>query len=151
MITVLKFGGTSVGSAEAIMRSARIITSEKGKKVVVVSAMSGITNFLIHAIEDKTTDTDTILEQFRSKHVDTAKEVVADDLMDEFMTEFEKRFKEFEELLRDKKQKEGSLLHRQSHIPRREILLIVALIRDTFTWIQIGSTHIGDGGSVRDR
>ena len=99
MITVLKFGGTSVGSAEAIMRSARIITSEKGKKVVVVSAMSGITNFLIHAIEDKTTDTDTILEQFRSKHVDTAKEVVADDLMDEFMTEFEKRFKEFEELL----------------------------------------------------
>lgn len=102
MITVLKFGGTSVGSAEAIMRSARIITSEKGKKVVVVSAMSGITNFLIHAIEDKTTDTDTILEQFRSKHVDTAKEVVADDLMDEFMTEFEKRFKEFEELLRDK-------------------------------------------------
>ncbi len=101
MITVLKFGGTSVGSAEAIMRSARIITSEKGKKVVVVSAMSGITNFLIHAIEDKTTDTDTILEQFRSKHVDTAKEVVADDLTDEFMTEFEKRFKEFEELLRD--------------------------------------------------
>ena len=73
MITVLKFGGTSVGSAEAIMRSARIITIEKGKKVVVVSAMSGITNFLIHAIEDKTTDTDTILEQFRSKHVDTAK------------------------------------------------------------------------------
>ena len=44
MITVMKFGGTSVGSAEAIQRGANIIINTQGDKVVVASAMSGITN-----------------------------------------------------------------------------------------------------------
>ena len=47
MITVMKFGGTSVGSAEALNRVANIIADTEGEKVVVVSAMSGITNFLV--------------------------------------------------------------------------------------------------------
>ncbi len=106
MITVLKFGGTSVGSAEAIMRSARITTGEKGKKIVVVSAMSGITNFLVHAVEDETTDMGQVLDEFRNKHVNTAKEIVNDDLMDEFMKEFEIRFESFKELLTDESRRE---------------------------------------------
>ena len=106
MITVLKFGGTSVGSADAIMRSARIITGEEGKKVVVVSAMSGITNFLVHAVEDKTTDMESVMEQFRSKHIDTAKEILEGDLLNEFMTEFENRFAGFKDLLTNESRKE---------------------------------------------
>ena len=102
MITVLKFGGTSVGSAEAIERSANIITRGKGSKVVVVSAMSGITNFLVKAVEDRNTRIDDVIEQFRDKHVDTARELLSDELFEEFMKEFEECFDEFKELLTDR-------------------------------------------------
>ena len=49
-IKVLKFGGTSVGSVEAIKRSANIICdwSTKSKVIVVLSAMSGETDRLIN-------------------------------------------------------------------------------------------------------
>lgn len=44
---VLKFGGTSVGSAENIRKVAEIVGSYKGQEIaVVVSAMSGVTNKL---------------------------------------------------------------------------------------------------------
>lgn len=44
---VLKFGGTSVGSAERMKQVAEIITAQGGKKIVVLSAMSGTTNKLV--------------------------------------------------------------------------------------------------------
>ena len=49
-IKVLKFGGTSVGSVEAIKRSANIICdwSKNSKVIVVLSAMSGETDRLIN-------------------------------------------------------------------------------------------------------
>ena len=49
-IKVLKFGGTSVGSVEALKRSASIICdwSKKSKVIVVLSAMSGETDRLIN-------------------------------------------------------------------------------------------------------
>ena len=43
---VMKFGGTSVGSAREILRVAELVGKEKRKKVVVVSAMSGVTDKL---------------------------------------------------------------------------------------------------------
>ncbi len=43
---VLKFGGTSVGSAERIKHVARLITSS-GRNIVVLSAMAGTTNTLV--------------------------------------------------------------------------------------------------------
>ena len=52
-IAVLKFGGTSMGSADSISKSARIVLNEsnKHKIVVVVSAVSGVTNDLISLID----------------------------------------------------------------------------------------------------
>jgi len=49
-VKVLKFGGTSVGSIEAIKRSASIIStwSKKNKVIAVLSAMSGETDRLIN-------------------------------------------------------------------------------------------------------
>lgn len=44
---VLKFGGTSVGSAESIEKVVEIVTATPGKKVVVFSAFSGATNLLV--------------------------------------------------------------------------------------------------------
>ena len=43
---VMKFGGTSVGSAERIKNVAKLVTG-KGCNVVVLSAMSGTTNTLV--------------------------------------------------------------------------------------------------------
>ena len=43
---VLKFGGTSVGSAERIKNVAKLVV-ERGKNIVVLSAMSGTTNTLV--------------------------------------------------------------------------------------------------------
>ena len=49
-IIVLKFGGTSVGTLEKIVKVAKIIVSyvkKKWKVIVVSSAMSGVTNELL--------------------------------------------------------------------------------------------------------
>lgn len=46
MIKVLKFGGTSVGSPENIRKVADLVI-ERGKNIVVLSAMSGTTNTLV--------------------------------------------------------------------------------------------------------
>jgi aspartokinase/homoserine dehydrogenase 1 len=50
-ITVMKFGGTSVGDAECIRRTAQIVAeaARRGPVVAVVSAMGGVTNTLIAA------------------------------------------------------------------------------------------------------
>ncbi|RYY90725.1 MAG: bifunctional aspartate kinase/homoserine dehydrogenase I [Chitinophagaceae bacterium] len=47
---VLKFGGTSMGSVEAIRRVAALVeeSARRGPVIVVVSAMSGITDELLH-------------------------------------------------------------------------------------------------------
>lgn len=43
---VMKFGGTSIGSGEMILKTANIIKNEPREKVIVVSAMSGVTDKL---------------------------------------------------------------------------------------------------------
>lgn len=49
---VLKFGGTSVGDAEAIARTGRIVASRADKgAIVVVSALGGVTNALLALAE----------------------------------------------------------------------------------------------------
>jgi len=49
---VLKFGGTSVGKPERMQSVAQLIKRENGKKLVVLSAVSGTTNSLVD-ISDK--------------------------------------------------------------------------------------------------
>ena len=48
---VLKFGGTSVGTPERMQHVARLISREAGKKIVVLSAVSGTTNTLVRISE----------------------------------------------------------------------------------------------------
>jgi bifunctional aspartokinase / homoserine dehydrogenase 1 len=52
-LCVMKFGGTSVGDADCVRRAAAIVQSAaaQGPVVVVVSAMSGVTNRLIRAAQ----------------------------------------------------------------------------------------------------
>ena len=44
---VLKFGGTSVGTAERIKNVASLVLEDGQSKIVVLSAMSGTTNTLL--------------------------------------------------------------------------------------------------------
>ena len=47
---VMKFGGTSVGSADALMKVIQIVKdarAEYTRVVVITSAMSGVTNLLL--------------------------------------------------------------------------------------------------------
>jgi len=49
---VMKFGGTSVGSAEAMLQAVEIIAAERGRwsgVAVVTSALSGVTDLLINS------------------------------------------------------------------------------------------------------
>ena len=77
MLTVMKFGGTSVGSIEALERVANIVVGTEGNKVVVTSAMSGITNFLVACCEDLVNLREETLEVFEKKHVCVAKAMLA--------------------------------------------------------------------------
>jgi len=100
MITVMKFGGTSVGSAEAMQRVANIIINTKGDKVVVASAMSGITNFLVGVVDDPTRDIDEVVRQFAEKHLMAAEQMFDEKTMSEFKVEFDKRLESFKEALK---------------------------------------------------
>ena len=91
MITVMKFGGTSVGSAEALSRVADIVANKEGEKVVVVSAMSGITNFLVSIVDNPQTDVDKAVDEFAQKHLATAAQLFDGENLEEFRREFESR------------------------------------------------------------
>lgn len=48
---VLKFGGTSVGSVDALLKVKSIVENKQGPCVVVVSALSGVTNLLVSVFD----------------------------------------------------------------------------------------------------
>src|SRR5579862_6866829 len=83
-IQVMKFGGTSVGDANRI-RSAAAIAAEASKQrgvVVVVSAMSGVTNTLIAAAGKSATGDEAAAEaltkSLREKHHEAISKLVLD-------------------------------------------------------------------------
>lgn len=70
---VMKFGGTSVGSAEAMKRTAEIILrNERGSALVVLSALRGITDNLIelaiYASRGETNKTTALFESIQDRH-----------------------------------------------------------------------------------
>ncbi|HUC55059.1 MAG TPA: aspartate kinase [Candidatus Cybelea sp.] len=75
-LQVMKFGGTSVGDAACIARTAEIIAKQakEGGCVTVVSAMSGVTNRLIEAAKKaeagSADEAAAILDALRQQHED---------------------------------------------------------------------------------
>ena len=78
----MKFGGTSMGSAERIRAAAKIIADAGAKRptLTVVSAMSGITDLLIdtlkHAEVGDTDGMEVNLRQLEQRHIDTCNELL---------------------------------------------------------------------------
>ncbi len=80
---VLKFGGTSVGSAER-MKNVAALVSDGEQKIVVLSAMSGVTNCLVEISEclAKSNFNEALekLNALQQKHEDVAKEFLSTEL-----------------------------------------------------------------------
>ena len=83
-LCVMKFGGTSVGDAACIARAAEIVKSavSQGSVVVVVSAMSGVTNRLIdaahHAERGDAEFATKLVVELRSQHTKALQALVRD-------------------------------------------------------------------------
>lgn len=82
-LLVMKFGGTSMGSAERIKVAANIVV-EQGKQgpcVTVVSAMSGITNLLLQALTSAEAGdqnaVDEAVNTFRKRHLECCQELLS--------------------------------------------------------------------------
>jgi aspartate kinase len=83
----MKFGGTSVGSAEAIAQVCGIVKSynqDWEQLVVVVSAMRGVTDTLIRcaelAVQGDEAEYNSLIEQLNSIHNEAMNELVSDDI-----------------------------------------------------------------------
>ncbi|MFL5730824.1 MAG: bifunctional aspartate kinase/homoserine dehydrogenase I [Cytophagaceae bacterium] len=102
---VLKFGGTSVGSADNMKQVVEILLSYRKRKenfAVVFSAMSGITNQLIE-VSKKASETDTnYSEQLRlieQKHIDTVKKLIDVKVQSKVIANIKILINELEDLL----------------------------------------------------
>ena len=78
---VLKFGGTSVGSAASIRNVKKIVSNQEGSRLLVVSAMSGVTNKLVEISElvkaKKSDLADEIIAGLEKKHFALIDELIA--------------------------------------------------------------------------
>ena len=75
---VLKFGGSSVGNAEAISKVVAIVTAaiKKEPTIVVVSAMSGVTDQLLMLAQSASQGNEaykTIIQNIEQKHLDAVR------------------------------------------------------------------------------
>ena len=103
---VMKFGGTSVGSPEMIAQTAGIVQQNLEKDpeiVVVVSAMSGVTNALTSAARSAASGDDLSFRQVRrqllSQHQQAATQCIEDrHRQQELLHQIETRLSEFEAL-----------------------------------------------------
>ena len=80
---VLKFGGTSVGSVENFRKVAKIVQSTEGDKIVVLSAMSGVTNTLVRITEllnaANVEEALSLIHKLNEKYLNVAKDLISSD------------------------------------------------------------------------
>jgi bifunctional aspartokinase / homoserine dehydrogenase 1 len=81
MLSILKFGGTSVGDASCISRVAEIVRANTrvSSVLVVVSAMSGVTNKLVKAASEAAkgdTQVTGLFNELRQQHYAALKELI---------------------------------------------------------------------------
>lgn len=105
MPTVMKFGGTSVADAYAFENVARIVASQRNvAPVVVVSAMSGVTDALLAATvaagEGRADEAIASLEQTLRRHHETAQTLLTPEAAQKFGEHVDSAANQINELLR---------------------------------------------------
>jgi len=119
---ILKFGGTSVGSVESISKLLQIIEKEQnqsGNPVIVLSAMSGVTN-LLSSMADIAAQGGTFsheLRELEERHFDVIKELLAVPKQNPVFTKLRILFNELEDLL------QGVLILRELTPRTRDLVL----------------------------
>ena len=101
---ILKFGGTSVGSVQSIQTLLDILKAEVGKggtPVVVLSAMSGVTNLLVSMAEGAANGVDFAesLKELEKRHFDVVKALLSVQNQNPALTRLKIFFNQLEDLL----------------------------------------------------
>jgi len=97
---VIKFGGTSVGSAENIKKVKQIVLGQKEDVIVVVSALGGITDKILKAARMASIGTGYFhaeLTEIKNRHYEVVKELFDDG--DEVFGRVDKLLREMEKIL----------------------------------------------------
>ena len=100
-LLVMKFGGTSMGSADRIAAAARLTAEQRAKRpvVVVVSAMSKVTDLLLDSLRKAEAgdqaDLDANLEKLSAKHREACCGLLPKEKQDEAIAGLESLINEF--------------------------------------------------------
>ena len=105
---IMKFGGTSVGNAEAIAQACSIVKSyhqDWERLVVVVSAMRGVTDSLIKcaelAVQGEEDQYQSLIEQLRANHRSAMEDIVSDEMeLEQLTPQFDEYISELSEYCR---------------------------------------------------
>ena len=104
---VIKFGGTSVGDADRVANAIDIVAERQHlHPVIVVSALSGVTNDLAAASEaacaQKPREVAEIIRRVRARHEDVALRLVQQksDFFETFIRQLDKQIEEIDTILR---------------------------------------------------
>lgn len=102
-MNILKFGGTSVGSAQSISALIEILRKERGDEnpIVVLSAMGGVTNMLLEMAENarKAQDYADQLKEVEAKHFEVIRALLPAGAQNPVLTKLKIYFNELEDIL----------------------------------------------------
>ncbi|WP_316817883.1 bifunctional aspartate kinase/homoserine dehydrogenase I [Pedobacter nyackensis] len=102
-MNILKFGGTSVGSAQSISALINILKKEKGEEnpIVVLSAMGGVTNTLLEMAENARNGEDYAdqLKGIETKHFEVIRTLLPAGAQNPVLTKLKIYFNELEDIL----------------------------------------------------
>ncbi|HWZ15234.1 MAG TPA: bifunctional aspartate kinase/homoserine dehydrogenase I [Mucilaginibacter sp.] len=137
---ILKFGGTSVGSVQSIETLLTILKNEvkaTDKPVVVLSAMSGVTNLLAAMAEDAANGNDFTepLAELEKRHFDVVKSLLAVQHQNPAFTRLKIYFNQLEELL------QGVLTLRELTPKTRDLVLSYGERCSTLMICKIAAQH----------
>src|SRR2546430_875601 len=106
-VIVIKFGGTSVGDAERVANAIDIVAERRDlNPIVVVSALSGVTNDLVASTEAACAGdqarVDEIIDRVRQRHEDVAMRLVQQkfDFFEAFLKKLHRQIEEIHTILR---------------------------------------------------
>ena len=137
---ILKFGGTSVGSIQSIQTLLDILKNEVNENdnpIVVLSAMSGITNLLVAMAEGAANGQDftAALAELEKRHFDIVKSLLDIQNQNPAFTRLKIYFNQLEDLL------QGVLTLRELTLKTRDLILSFGERCSTLMIAKIASQH----------
>jgi aspartate kinase len=100
----MKFGGTSVQDAPALRRLVTAVASEPRRRIVVVSALAGVTDTLCDLLDGKVRDIEVgeVVHRLLERHLALVRELVAAQVQRELMRNLRECFEETVPLVRSR-------------------------------------------------